>query len=135
MESLRSYLNSLSLPQQEAFAAAVGTSVGYLRKACSIGQRLGADLCIAIERESRGTVRVEVLRPDVDWAYLRGSSLPATADPGAARASLRGQPREEAPVPETDAERDERRRAFRDVRKTWPEDEASVALLSPQEAA
>lgn len=54
-------------------AAACGTSLGYLRKACSTGQRIGEKICIAIERESDGAVRCEDLRPDVDWAYLRGT--------------------------------------------------------------
>lgn len=73
MDTLRAYLNNLSPAEQEAFAANCGTSIGYLRKACSIRQRLGADLCIAIERESSGTVTCEELRPDVDWAYLRAT--------------------------------------------------------------
>lgn len=62
--------------QQEDFARACGTSIGYLRKACSTGQRIGADLCIEIERESATKVRVEDLRPDVDWGYLRATDCP-----------------------------------------------------------
>jgi DNA-binding transcriptional regulator YdaS (Cro superfamily) len=71
MNTLLAYLNSLQPDARDLFAANCGTSVGYLRKACSIGQKIGADLCIEIERESAGQVRVEDLRPDVDWAYLR----------------------------------------------------------------
>lgn len=73
MQVLRDYLNSLERIAQEDFARACNTSVGYLRKACSTGQRLGADLCIEIERESGRRVTVEQLRPDVDWAYLRAT--------------------------------------------------------------
>lgn len=36
-------------------------------------RRLPAEHCPAIERESGGAVRCEDLRPDVDWAYLRGT--------------------------------------------------------------
>ena len=73
METLRRYLNQIPPTEQVAFAFRCGTSVGYLRKACSIGQKIGADLCIEIERESAGRVRVEDLRPDVDWKYLRAT--------------------------------------------------------------
>ena len=73
METLRTYLNQIPPTEQMAFAFRCGTSIGYLRKACSIKQKIGADLCIQIERESAGRVRVEDLRPDVDWAYLRAT--------------------------------------------------------------
>lgn len=78
MDTLLAYLNKLQPDSRELFAANCGTSVGYLRKACSISQKLGADLCIEIERESAGAVRVEDMRPDVDWAYLRASDCGAT---------------------------------------------------------
>ena len=73
MEKLRAYLNSLPTDEQTAFATRCGTSVGYLRKAISKGQKLGESTVIAIDRESGGEVPCECLRPDVDWAYLRGS--------------------------------------------------------------
>ncbi len=37
------------------------------------------DLAIAIERETGGQVTVEELRPDVDWAVIRGKP-PATQE-------------------------------------------------------
>ena len=70
MESLRIYLNSLTLAEQAAFAVRCGTSLGYLRKVLSTGGRLGAELCIRIEQESSGSVLLEALRPDVEWGYL-----------------------------------------------------------------
>jgi len=73
MDTLREYLNSLSPEEQDGFAVRCNTTIGYLRKAISIGQRLGEKLCIDIERESSGAVRCEDLRPDVDWQYLRGT--------------------------------------------------------------
>ena len=57
---------------QESFAKRCGTTIGYLRKAISTKARLGWDLCVALERESFGRLTCEQLRPDVDWAYLRG---------------------------------------------------------------
>lgn len=69
MDKLLAYLNSLSKDDQDAFAKRCGTSVGYLRKACSINQRLGAELCSAIERESGGAVTRKHLRP-IDWKLV-----------------------------------------------------------------
>lgn len=74
MEKLREYLNSLSRDQQASFAEACGTSVGYLRKAISVGQQLGSDLCIQIDKHSSGRVSCETLRPDVPWDHLRTSA-------------------------------------------------------------
>lgn len=74
METLRIYLNELSVTDQSAFAESCGTSVGYLRKAISTDQKLGEGLAIAIERETKGKVRCEELRPDVDWEFLRGTT-------------------------------------------------------------
>lgn len=74
---LREYINSLTTEQQEKFAVRCETSVGYLRKALSRGQKIGESLCIAIEKESGRKVTCEEVRPDVDWAYLRGTKKKA----------------------------------------------------------
>ncbi|HEY0878970.1 MAG TPA: YdaS family helix-turn-helix protein [Zeimonas sp.] len=74
MDKLRAYLNSLPVAEQIEFAIRCKTSIGYLRKALAVKANLGESLCIAIERESGGAVRCEDLRPDVDWAYLRGTA-------------------------------------------------------------
>jgi len=76
MDKLKIYLNGISLNEQQAFACRCSTSLGYMRKAISTRQRLGERLCINIERETFGAVRCEDLRPDVDWAVLRGRPLP-----------------------------------------------------------
>lgn len=92
MKSLLTYLNGLSMERREQFASGCGTTVGYLRKACSANQRLGADLCISIERESAGVVKCEVLRPDVDWAYLRATNCDSITAPTPAPSSEPGIP-------------------------------------------
>lgn len=74
MEKLLRFLNSLPKGPRAEFIRACGTSEAYLRKAVSVRQKIGADLCILIDRESRGQVTCEDLRPDVDWAYLRASN-------------------------------------------------------------
>jgi DNA-binding transcriptional regulator YdaS (Cro superfamily) len=71
MRNVIDYLNGLETDEQQAFAKRCGTSVGYLRKAASAGQKLGESLCINIERETSGAVRVESIRPDVDWQFIR----------------------------------------------------------------
>lgn len=74
MKSITVYLAGLPVEEREPFARRCGTTIGYLRKAVSVGQRLGESLCIALERESGRQIRCEELRPDVDWAYLRGTA-------------------------------------------------------------
>ena len=71
MDKLLIYLNSLSPEAREAFASRCGTTVGYLRKACSIKQTLSEGMCLRIGAESAGAVAPEDLRPDVDWKFLR----------------------------------------------------------------
>jgi DNA-binding transcriptional regulator YdaS (Cro superfamily) len=74
MKEVLAYLATLPPTERDAFAARCGTTVGYLRKAASAGQRIGEDIAIRIERESNRAVTVEQLRPDVDWAYIRGTN-------------------------------------------------------------
>lgn len=79
MESLRRYLNALPREGQQDFAARVGTSLGYLRKAISARQSLGVELVSRIHHESGGAVPCEELRPDIDWDVLRRSLIPGDA--------------------------------------------------------
>lgn len=38
-------------------------------------ERVPSDRCIDLEKLTRGEVRCEQLRPDIDWAYLRTTSV------------------------------------------------------------
>jgi len=69
METLRLYLNSLSVNDREAYAAACGTSVNYLRKSISIGSRFDGALARKLDQYSNGHVQKWELRPDV-WPEL-----------------------------------------------------------------
>jgi DNA-binding transcriptional regulator YdaS (Cro superfamily) len=80
MDKLLAYLNGLDKAARIEFSTACGTTERYLRKAISAKQPLGAQLCINIDRESRGAVRCEDLRPDIDWAYLRGTAKVAAGE-------------------------------------------------------
>lgn len=81
MEELKQYLRSLSPHEKVDFARRIGTTIGYLRKALSVGAEFGIRTCVAIERESGGAVTVDDLIPDVDWgefAKRRGARLIAS---------------------------------------------------------
>ncbi len=69
MEPLREYLNSLGQAGQAAFAIECGTTIGYLRKALSVGVALNPLFCVSIERNSLGAVRRWDLRPN-DWSKI-----------------------------------------------------------------
>lgn len=56
----------MSVDEQAAFAVRCDTTIGYLRKAISVGQLLAAKLCSDIEAESGGAVRRWDLHPE-DW--------------------------------------------------------------------
>lgn len=75
MYILRRYLNNLEPDDQVIFAQRCGTTIGYLRKAISKRSKFDAALAVAIERETKRVVRVEDLRPDVDWMIVRYPAL------------------------------------------------------------
>ncbi|PXW28233.1 transcriptional regulator [Paraburkholderia caballeronis] len=90
MDTLRTYLNSLPVAEQAAFARRCNTSLGYLRKALSMRSLLGEKLCALLDRESGGAVPRQDLRPDWRqiWPELAQESLPpCTPDVGAAEAA------------------------------------------------
>jgi DNA-binding transcriptional regulator YdaS (Cro superfamily) len=65
---------SMTVEQREAFAKRCSTSPQHLKNIAYDKKGIktaNESLCINIERESKGKVRCESLRPDVDWAYLR----------------------------------------------------------------
>lgn len=69
METLREYLNALTLDKQREFACKCQTSIEYLRKAISKKQKLGAALSVLIEINSGGSVHRKDLHPE-DWERI-----------------------------------------------------------------
>ncbi|HCD5425679.1 TPA: Cro/Cl family transcriptional regulator [Klebsiella aerogenes] len=69
METLREYLNALTLDKQREFANKCQTSLEYLRKAISKKQKLGAALSVSIEINSDGSVSRKDLHPG-DWEKI-----------------------------------------------------------------
>lgn len=58
---------------QSRLASALGVVPQVVHNWLARG-KVPADHCPSIERVTLGAVRCEDLRPDVDWAYLRGSA-------------------------------------------------------------
>lgn len=66
MDKLKSLLRQMTLEEQAQFCFACGTTLGYMRKALSVGAIFRPALCVSIERESKGLVTRRDLHPD-DW--------------------------------------------------------------------
>ena len=68
---LLEYMKPLASQELEAFASACKTSIGQLKQVAYGHRRASAALAIDIDRETKGEVSCDQLRPDIDWAYLR----------------------------------------------------------------
>ncbi len=82
MQTLLNYLNGLGKADRASFVERCGTSEGYLRKAISTGQRLGAELSCLIEQESDCAVTRKDLHPEkwnLIWPELATPASPAPA--------------------------------------------------------
>ncbi|AIC13964.1 hypothetical protein P303_08960 [Xylella fastidiosa MUL0034] len=65
METLRTYLTTLSPTEQAHYARKANTTIGYLRKALCKGQRFDGALARRLDEASGGRVSRYDLRPDV----------------------------------------------------------------------
>jgi DNA-binding transcriptional regulator YdaS (Cro superfamily) len=74
MDTFHSFFKALSKDEREAFAKTVGTSVAYLWQIIYKQRRCSESLAIEISKASKGSVHFGILRPDVDWAYVRNSA-------------------------------------------------------------
>jgi len=68
-----------SAGSMKALADALGVTKAAVFQWKFPGRRVPAQHCPTIERLTRGSVRCEELRPDVDWAYLRGAKTESGA--------------------------------------------------------
>lgn len=69
MREVLDYLKSLPPEGRADFAARCGTSLGYIRKAASVGHLFSPATCVRIEAESSGVITRPMLRPD-DWHLI-----------------------------------------------------------------
>lgn len=72
--TLREFLNAKSKEEVERLASRCGTSVGMLRQIAYGHRRAREALAINLERETSGEIVCEMLRPDVDWKFIRNSA-------------------------------------------------------------
>jgi DNA-binding transcriptional regulator YdaS (Cro superfamily) len=70
--TLKDYLDGLPRGGQSAMAKMLGIAPAYLYQMANGMRPISAERCPQIERLTDGAVRCEDLRPDVDWAVLRG---------------------------------------------------------------
>lgn len=77
---LLDYLHTMTPEKREGFAMLCGVSMGHLNNVAYGYKTVGAEIAIAIERESAGAVTVEEMRPDMDWAVVRArpGTIPTT---------------------------------------------------------
>lgn len=59
---------------KSALARAVGVKPPTVQQWCNGERPVPPNKCIDIERATNRQVRVEELRPDIDWAYIRASA-------------------------------------------------------------
>lgn len=71
---LKQHLFSMPMAERVEFSRRCGTTYPHLRNIAYGQKTCGESLAINVERESKGRVRCEELRPDVDWAVLRNST-------------------------------------------------------------
>lgn len=71
--SLHTYIKGLDKDGLVDLAARCDTTPGQLKQIAYGNRRANGGLAVSIERETKGQVTCEQLRPDIDWAYLRGS--------------------------------------------------------------
>lgn len=71
--SLHAYIEILDKTKLDDLAARCDTTAGQLKQIAYGNRRASVVLAVSLERETQGTVTCEQLRPDVDWAYLRGT--------------------------------------------------------------
>lgn len=65
------------LGSQTKLAAILGLTLPAVNQWVNNIRPIPAEHCPEIEKATNGAVRCEDLRPDVDWAYLRGTKRKA----------------------------------------------------------
>jgi DNA-binding transcriptional regulator YdaS (Cro superfamily) len=70
---LSSYLSSLSAPDRDAFAAAIGTTPGYVKLLRYGHKRVGPAMAKRIFAATDGQVGLHEMRPDI-WAIGSGQA-------------------------------------------------------------
>lgn len=64
------YLRGLSPEEKRGVAKMAGCSISTLRVVWSNFQRPSVKLAVAIDKVTKGKVKKEDLRPDIDWSLI-----------------------------------------------------------------
>jgi DNA-binding transcriptional regulator YdaS (Cro superfamily) len=75
---------------QKALADYLGVTKAAVGQWKEEGRRVPAEHCLRIERVTRGVVKCEELRPDMDWDVVRVPAATALADPKAEQGVAHG---------------------------------------------
>lgn len=74
MHPIKQAVRDKAIASQRELARQLGVTPGAVTQWITEG--VPAERCPAIEKATKGAVRCEDLRPDVDWAYLRATNCP-----------------------------------------------------------
>lgn len=74
---LKAFLLSMPVPDRELFAVRCDTSYAHLRNIAYGLKPCSPVLAVAVARESGGQVPYESLNTDVDWGFVRASTVRA----------------------------------------------------------
>lgn len=81
---LKVYFKSLTAEQQEKFAIGCGTTRGQFLNLCYGTRKIAPEMAVAIDRECKGTFRMEDLCPEpgIDWSYIKSVAGRKNPDKG-----------------------------------------------------
>jgi DNA-binding transcriptional regulator YdaS (Cro superfamily) len=69
--TFKDYFLALTPKERIAFATATHSKVRTLYNVAYSNRQLNAKTAVAIEKATDGVIRVESLRPDIDWYVIR----------------------------------------------------------------
>lgn len=72
--TLLDFIKPLDKVGLQKLAESCQTTPGQLRQVAYGNRRASAGLAIALDRASGGEIPCEETRPDIEWAYLRGTA-------------------------------------------------------------
>lgn len=75
--NLKNYIATSERGTAKRLAEALGVSKSMLSQLAAGTAPMSPERAIEIEKHTKGQVRCEVLCPEVDWAYVRGSKKKA----------------------------------------------------------
>lgn len=83
LKKLELYWTGLSAQEKREFARRCDVSISYISKIISLYRQkqqffVGCKTAICFCRETKGYVRLEELRSDIDWDFVRGTESAAS---------------------------------------------------------